>query len=281
MPASSAGRRRGVIASQGTRGDNQRRLRLQPEAIERVQVGRPERAGVGDVAQQPAAEARAARRGHELQVKSARHGVRRPQRRGALEAPGAQLCGGGGGGVDDGVAERVDVRDARQPEPTHDAAARVHRDQLHARQLRLHARPRAHGIRERRTPRLGNRRGVVDDMAAAVELLQPAVRQHRPTRERCLEGGAERERWRRPHGWAAEPHSAALHLAESRAPGGGNLVRKRMGHFFPGVVRSPLQISLTWCGKEREIWNTRPHDTRVPVSTQGATLRSVRPRGSK
>ena len=77
------------------------RLRLQPEGVERVHVGRPELGGVGDVTQQPAAEARAARRGHELQVEAARHGVRRTQRRGALEAPGAQLCGGGGGGVDE------------------------------------------------------------------------------------------------------------------------------------------------------------------------------------
>ena len=89
---------------QGTRADNQGTradLRLQPEGIEVVQVGRPERGGVGDLTEQPAAEARAARRGHELQVEAARHGVRRTQRRGALEAPGAQLCGGGGGGVDE------------------------------------------------------------------------------------------------------------------------------------------------------------------------------------
>ena len=112
----------------------------------------------------------------------------------------------------------------------------------------------------------------------------------------------------RPCGSTAPRESAASRVGLSVSGGGGRMDGRLSLNLLPFTSRNRaplaavtwcgkeweisflvlwcravvLQISLTWCGKEREIWNTRPHDTRVPVSTQGATLlRSVRPRGSK
>ena len=87
-------------------------LRLQPEGIEVVQVSRPERGGVGDLTEQPAARPRSSCRS-----RSPRGAPPAAPPRGARRAAVRR-------GVDASVAECVDVRDARQPEA-------AHRDQLH------------------------------------------------------------------------------------------------------------------------------------------------------
>ena len=105
----------------------------------------------------------------------------------------------------------------------------------------------------------------------------------------------------RPCGSTAPRESAASRVGLSVSGGGGRMDGRLSLNLLPFTSRNRAPLAaVTWCGKEWEIsflvlWcravaspnfpylvrgrkgnlDTRPHDTRVSVSTQGATLRSA------